>query len=617
MLDAFEQVWRARDGDVRLCVVGDGPLRGHYTRRLSPEPARAVQFAGRLDWNRPRYYASADVLCSPCLKASFGMVLLEAMSCALPIVASRISGFELLSQHGREGLLVGRPDDPSSFADGIARLLDAPAERKRMGAEGRHTAVSRMPGTGSRASSRPSTRAARRRPATARWSGKGGDDDDLGGERRRACRRSARRTRDHLAPHRLAILVREPVDQGRSGATTSWKCCQSCSGGPGHGSGTVSALVLDLAESRLLELAGEAARCGEPQRAGHAGRGRRQLDARAERPHTVAKNAFFAGSPQTRNAMRPSGRSTRRHSAERALHVGEEHDAEPGCHPVEARVLEGQRVGVGDLEARSCRCPRSSAASSMIESQSLLRSVAVTRPSLPSRRASVSAGSPAPLARSSTRRPGSISAAASSASVSDLVCIAKGSRQRPQAAIVSRSVQSRRTRSLSWATLGRSGLHGDLLLSGLEARSVRSSETCGARSAPSVAGAEHAGALGGEAHDDALADREVARRALGTFAISSLPFSAAILSRVTAPRKLCAVTSPASAPSGALPLSCSSLIDSGRSSSSTSARPPAGAPRRPARSHAVDVDRARRGDRLSRRFIVPMNSATKRVDGAP
>jgi glycosyltransferase involved in cell wall biosynthesis len=128
---------------VRLCVVGDGPLRGHYLRRLPEELQGSVQFAGRVDWNRPRYYASADVLCSPCLKASFGMVLLEAMSCALPIVASRISGFELLVEHGREGLLVEPPDEPAAFAAGIERMLDAPAERKRMGAEGRHTAVNR------------------------------------------------------------------------------------------------------------------------------------------------------------------------------------------------------------------------------------------------------------------------------------------------------------------------------------------------------------------------------------------------------------------------------------------------------------------------------------------
>jgi phosphatidylinositol alpha-mannosyltransferase len=143
MLDAFEQVWRARDGAVRLCVVGDGPLRGHYVRRLPEDLQGSVQFAGRVDWNRPRYYASADVLCSPCLKASFGMVLLEAMSCALPIVASRISGFELLVEHGREGQLVEPADEPAAFAAGIERMLDAPAERKRMGAEGRHTAVTR------------------------------------------------------------------------------------------------------------------------------------------------------------------------------------------------------------------------------------------------------------------------------------------------------------------------------------------------------------------------------------------------------------------------------------------------------------------------------------------
>jgi glycosyltransferase involved in cell wall biosynthesis len=82
------------------------------------------------------------VLCSPCLKASFGMVLLEAMSYGLPIVASTISGFELLVQHEREDLLVAPPDDPASFAAGIERLLDSPSERAQMAAEGRHTAVS-------------------------------------------------------------------------------------------------------------------------------------------------------------------------------------------------------------------------------------------------------------------------------------------------------------------------------------------------------------------------------------------------------------------------------------------------------------------------------------------
>jgi phosphatidylinositol alpha-mannosyltransferase len=143
MLEAFDQLWRERDGRVRLCVVGDGPLRRYYAGRLAPEVAAAVEWAGRVDWNRPRYYASADVFCTPCQRASFGMVLLEAMSCGRPVVASMISGFEMLLTSGREGLLVSPPDEASAFAAALGHLLDSPAELQSMGAEGRITATTR------------------------------------------------------------------------------------------------------------------------------------------------------------------------------------------------------------------------------------------------------------------------------------------------------------------------------------------------------------------------------------------------------------------------------------------------------------------------------------------
>jgi phosphatidylinositol alpha-mannosyltransferase len=143
MLEAFQGAWRARDGRVRLCVVGDGPLRRYYAGRLAPEVARSVHWAGRVDWNRPRYYASADVFCTPCQRASFGMVLLEAMSCGRPVVASMISGFEMLLTSGREGLLVAPADDPSALAAALTHLLEAPDELTRMGAESRITATTR------------------------------------------------------------------------------------------------------------------------------------------------------------------------------------------------------------------------------------------------------------------------------------------------------------------------------------------------------------------------------------------------------------------------------------------------------------------------------------------
>jgi phosphatidylinositol alpha-mannosyltransferase len=127
--------------EVRLVVVGDGPLRSFYQKRVPREIVDDVVWAGRVNWRRPNYYTAADIHCTPCSRASFGMVLLEAMSCGRPVVASRISGFQLVMEHGRHGLMISPADDADRFAEGLLYLLDRPAERARMGREGRRTAV--------------------------------------------------------------------------------------------------------------------------------------------------------------------------------------------------------------------------------------------------------------------------------------------------------------------------------------------------------------------------------------------------------------------------------------------------------------------------------------------
>jgi starch synthase len=68
-------------------------------------------------------------------------VLLEAMSCGVPVVASRISGFRLLMKDGVHGLLVDPPTDETRFVAALDRLLDRPDEAARMGAAGRAHAV--------------------------------------------------------------------------------------------------------------------------------------------------------------------------------------------------------------------------------------------------------------------------------------------------------------------------------------------------------------------------------------------------------------------------------------------------------------------------------------------
>ena len=140
MLNAFTLLRERRD-DVRLVVVGDGPLRSVYERLVPDHLRDVVLFEGRADQLRPRYLASADVLCTPCQLASFGMVLLEAMSAGVPVVASRNSGFQRLMENGRQGFLIQPPDGEEQFASALDLLLDDPDLRQRMGAAGRETAL--------------------------------------------------------------------------------------------------------------------------------------------------------------------------------------------------------------------------------------------------------------------------------------------------------------------------------------------------------------------------------------------------------------------------------------------------------------------------------------------
>ena len=140
MIEAH-RILQSERGDVRLVVVGDGPLRAKYEHQIREAQRPHVLFAGRLNRSRPNHLVAGDVFCTPCNRASFGMVLLEAMSCGQPVVASRISGFQLLMQDGVQGVLVHPADDAERFAAALGRLLDEPDERRCMGEAGRRTAL--------------------------------------------------------------------------------------------------------------------------------------------------------------------------------------------------------------------------------------------------------------------------------------------------------------------------------------------------------------------------------------------------------------------------------------------------------------------------------------------
>jgi D-inositol-3-phosphate glycosyltransferase len=76
------------------------------------------------------------VLVLPSFTEMCPTVVLEAASCARPVVASNRGGIPELVQDGRTGLLAD-PDRPATFADALVRLLTSPAEADAMGRAGR------------------------------------------------------------------------------------------------------------------------------------------------------------------------------------------------------------------------------------------------------------------------------------------------------------------------------------------------------------------------------------------------------------------------------------------------------------------------------------------------
>lgn len=135
LLEAFKTV-KGRHRDIRLVLIGARDY-GHGVIRSKIEElglAEDVVFLGWLPFEDiPSIYSAASLFVFPSLHEGFGIPVLEAMACGVPVVCSRIEPLDEVA--GSAARLVD-PLDSSSIAQGMLDVLEGRELRERLVSDG-------------------------------------------------------------------------------------------------------------------------------------------------------------------------------------------------------------------------------------------------------------------------------------------------------------------------------------------------------------------------------------------------------------------------------------------------------------------------------------------------
>jgi glycosyltransferase involved in cell wall biosynthesis len=137
--DLLEAVALAADHDLRLLIVGNGPLRADLESLAAARGIAArVHFAGAVSHESVReHIAAMDVAVIPHSNEYRSPIkLFEYMGQGNAVLAPHTEPIAMVVRHGDNGVLFD-PGDMSSFRDGLTRLVSEPETRRRLGEQAR------------------------------------------------------------------------------------------------------------------------------------------------------------------------------------------------------------------------------------------------------------------------------------------------------------------------------------------------------------------------------------------------------------------------------------------------------------------------------------------------
>ncbi len=112
-LPAIYRSVREKHPDVKLVIAGKGPKEDELKKAV-PDAV----FLGWVDHKKlPAVYSAADMLLLPSKFDTFGCVVLEAMSCGLPVTAYNTKGPKDIIENGKNGYLAKTRSEMTAAVD--------------------------------------------------------------------------------------------------------------------------------------------------------------------------------------------------------------------------------------------------------------------------------------------------------------------------------------------------------------------------------------------------------------------------------------------------------------------------------------------------------------------
>jgi len=131
LIEAFKLIGNK---NTLLKLYGDGPETARFKSLASG--IKNIEFLGHVN-DVVQVLQSSDVLVHPSYHEGFGLSLVEAEMCGLPIVACNVDSIPEIVKDGVSGILV-RPKSSKDLAEAINLLVKSPELRVKMGQAGRH-----------------------------------------------------------------------------------------------------------------------------------------------------------------------------------------------------------------------------------------------------------------------------------------------------------------------------------------------------------------------------------------------------------------------------------------------------------------------------------------------